>query len=184
MATGFAEDLALGKHFEQLYLKITRVKGIRRTYNSSPEGKYYPYDLAITTNGERTKYEVKADKITNSSGNIAIEYACGGQASGILKTESDFYIYFVIVPVTKSGDNFTPEDYDYIRYYRIPTEVIKDELRKKTYHTIKCGGDKKRAELCLFKESLFVDYLIVNPIEPIEYNEEEETTTTCLLDSI
>ena len=165
----FINDLILGKHFEQVYLKITRQKGVQRKFISAPDRKFFNFDLIIITEGERVAYEVKADRLTNSTGNIVIEYECNKRPSGINTTQADYYIYFVIVPVGKVGEEYI---YDYVKYYKIPTEVIRDSIEREEYRDEVSGGDRFSAKMYRFKEELFAEFCVANPVEPVELNEE------------
>ena len=66
------------------------------------QGKFKEYDII----NENTKYEIKCDRWTMISGNIAIEHSCFGKPSGIETTESDFYIYYVLNKNIKENIDF------------------------------------------------------------------------------
>ena len=134
----FKNDLYLGQKFEkecEMYLD--------GQFEYAPNKKFKPYDFKI---GD-TKYEVKSDRLAYKTGNICIEYECNNKPSGIITTESDYYIYFII--------NKDKND-----CYKIPTSIIREKI--KNQKSIR-GGDGFRSMMTLLKISDFREYLI-NPI--------------------
>ena len=47
------------------------------------------YDIIVKHNGNETKYEIKADRLSSKTRNVCIEIAYKGQPSGITTTASD-----------------------------------------------------------------------------------------------
>ena len=114
------------------------------------EGEFKAYDIIDKNTG--IKYEVKSDRYTLSTKNLAIEFEYKKRGSGITTTESDFYYYY-------------PTDYyeNYYYYYIIPTSAIKDIIKKKPWKEILV---KNNTKCYLIPEREFSKYLIQR------YNEE------------
>lgn len=138
--TKFLNDLSFGKKYENLlanYLKpfYTSINKI--------EGKFKDYDMICD---DKIKYEVKSDRLSIKTGNLAIEFKCNNKESGITATKADFYAYFII----KNSD-----EYD---LYIIPTEDIKNKIKNKEFKRTVKGGDDWKSEMYLFDLSLFKNY--------------------------
>ena len=136
----FINDLSFGKKYESIlasYLQpfYTNINKI--------EGKFKEYDLICDN---EIKYEVKSDRLSYKTGNVAIEYMCNNKESGITSTQSDYYGYFIIK---------SPDDYD---LYIIPTEYIKNIIKDKKYKRTVKGGDGYKSQMYLFDLSIFKDY--------------------------
>jgi len=112
------------------------------------EGYFPYYDIEITKDNETKKYEVKADRYTYKTGNIAIEYKCNNNPSGISITQSDFYAYYVVKP------------YNIFDLYIIPTNILKDEINRQTYKRTIFGGDNKKSQMYIFDINIFSEYKI------------------------
>jgi hypothetical protein len=110
----------------------------------SPRGSK-EYDVGIT-NGDDDDilFEVKADRRTKHTGNVAIEFRCRGKDSGITTTGSDYWVYFI------DGTE---------RYYVIPTQNIRDAIDQKKWSRTVRGGDDYVAEMYLFSEGVFSEFL-------------------------
>ena len=72
--------------------------------NVSDVNKNFDLDLEYGVNGENLvlkifdgskKVEVKTDRMAHKTGNIAVEYECGGKPSGISKTEADYWAFII-----------------------------------------------------------------------------------------
>ena len=136
----FINDLSFGKKYESIlasYLQpfYTNINKI--------EVKFKEYDLICDN---EIKYEVKSDRLSYKTGNVAIEYMCNNKESGITSTQSDYYGYFIIK---------SPDDYD---LYIIPTEYIKNIIKDKKYKRTVKGGDGYKSQMYLFDLSIFKDY--------------------------
>jgi len=139
--TKFLNDLSFGKKYESIlasylqpfYININKI-----------EGKFKDYDIICDN---KIKYEVKSDRLSIKTGNLAIEFMCNNKESGITSTQSDYYAYFIIK---------SPDDYD---LYIIPTNDIKDKIKEKQYKKIVKGGDAWRSQMYLFDLSIFKDYI-------------------------
>jgi len=136
----FLNDLSFGKKYENIlesyltpfYTSINKI-----------EGKFKDYDMICD---DKIKYEVKSDRLSIKTGNLAIEYMCNNKESGITSTKADYYAYFII----KSSD-----EYD---LYIIPTEYIKIKIKNKEFKRTVKGGDGWRSQMYLFDLSIFKDY--------------------------
>ena len=103
----FNSDLAFGNIYEKKLVEI-----IPNESYLIKEGYFPDYDIEITNNNIMVTYEVKADRYTYKTNNIAIEFEFNNSPSGIATTTSDFYAYFVIKP------------YNLFELYIIPTNII------------------------------------------------------------
>ena len=138
---GFKADLEFGQQYEIKLLNYITYS----TYQIST-GKFKHYDLLIDNT---IKYEVKADRMAKKTGNICIEYECNNKPSGITTTESNYYAYFI----EGIGD-------DEPILYIIPTDIIRHEIKNKTYKRECKGGNGYRAKLYLFKLECFNNYIV------------------------
>jgi len=81
--------------------------------------------------------EAKRDFAASKTGNVAVEYMCGGKPSGISVTEADWWAYVL------AGDYYNDEVIVFIKKERLerllsPTRIVK-------------GGDNKKAEMYLIR---------------------------------
>ena len=139
----FVEDLKFGKKYEIELLKYLDYESY-----DFVDGLFKDYDLKININQKSTTYEVKSDRITYKTNNIAIEYECSKKKSGILTTKADFYAYFIIKP----NDNYD--------LYIIPTKDIKAFIKEKKYKRIVNGGDNYNSKMYLFDINIFKNFII------------------------
>lgn len=93
-------------------------------------------------NGENVEitFEVKDDDYTFKSDNVAIEVKCRGKKSGIMATESKYWVHKI------KG-----------KFYVFKTSTIREKVDKKEYfRLIENGGDPgSYTNLCLFKQEQF-----------------------------
>ena len=139
----FNLDLEFGNIYEKKLVDI-----IPNDSYIIKEGYFPYYDVEITKDNIITKYEVKADRNTYKTGNIAIEYKCKGIPSGISKTQADYYAYYIVKP------------YNIFELYIIPTDIIKNKINSNEYKRIIFGGDNKNSEMYIFSLELFEEYKI------------------------
>ena len=128
---GFGTDLAFGKEYEKLLLDYIE----HDTVEFSPpccKG----WDLELTHEGMKVKYEVKSDRMACRTGNVAIEVGCNNKPSGITSTEADFYAYFIVYPTMSPT------------LYLIPTDILKGLVLENKYRSVR-GGDGWRSEMVL-----------------------------------
>jgi len=99
------------------------------------------YDL-ILIKQDRTKYsfEVKYDRMSDITGNIAVEISCNGHPSGITISKADWFAYYF-------GNN----------YWLIKWEELRAKIREAK--TI-MGWDWYRAELVLIPKKTFISRCI------------------------
>ncbi len=136
----FHEDLKLGQKYEKKALEHLEYD----TYKIM-EGNFKPYDIRIWKNHELTKYEIKCDRLSIKTGNLAIEYECNNKPSGITSTEADNYLYFIIKP---------NDEYD---LYNVPVGYLKNMC--KDCRSVK-GGDGYRSKMYLLKKEKLLNYLV------------------------
>jgi len=136
----FSLDLDFGNIYEKKLIEI-----LPNDSYIIKEGYFPYYDVEIVKDGIITKYEVKADRYTYKTGNIAIEFECNGKASGIKTTQADYYAYYVVKP------------YNLFELYIIPTQLLKDKINSKEYKRIIFGGDNKNSKMYIFDLELFLE---------------------------
>jgi len=137
----FNSDLAFGNIYEKKLVEL-----IPNESYLIKEGYFPDYDVEITNNNIMVTYEVKADRYTYKTNNIAIEFEFNNSPSGIATTTSDFYAYFVIKP------------YNLFELYIIPTNIIKSKIEEKEYKKILLGGDNKKSRLYIMDLNNFLEY--------------------------
>ena len=81
--------------------------------------------------------EVKRDELASDKGNVAIEFECSGEPSGIWATEAEWWAHIL------SGDKYKDEVVIFIR-----TERLK-KLVKRNHTRIVFGGNGRRAKMAL-----------------------------------
>lgn len=130
----FLSDLSFGKRYEDIAISLLNEPIVHR-----PDGYFKEYDFKT----DKSSYEVKADRLTNRTGNFFIEFQCSNKPSGIMSTTAEYWFYFVVV-----GDSY--------RAYKIPTSYLKSIL--KNNYRIMNGGDRNKGYLIpesTFKEFIF-----------------------------
>jgi signal transduction histidine kinase len=105
----FRKDLSFGKKFERMAFQY--FQGYDRVVYA-PE-KCKTHDVTFYNKGTPCMVEVKADRWTQRTGNLAIEYNCSGKDSGILVTKADYWLHFCV----NDGDKPT--------VYKIPINDLK-----------------------------------------------------------
>lgn len=141
---GFSQDLAFGKKYEELAIFLLQDEEVIHR----PEGKFKEYDFKTN----KAIYEIKSDRLSYNTGNFFIEFQCSNKPSGIMSTSADFWIYFVITPVSLAN---YPNNH---RIYRIPTSYIKEQIKGNPRSIF--GGDGYRSKGYLIPETKFKNYLI------------------------
>lgn len=136
----FNKDLKFGEKYEKIFLDSRKnVVSYKKI-----DGQFKPYDLKISyENGRTIKYEVKADRQTHITKNIAIEYKCNNIDSGITTTKAKYYIYYII-----KNDKI-------IDTYKISVKRIKRYINQHKYHKTIFGGDGGRSQMYLFNKDIF-----------------------------
>jgi hypothetical protein len=140
----FFKDLKFGHRYENelaiylqpFYKKINVIK---------EKCKFYDIICYMENDIEET-YEVKSDRVSIRTGNLAIEYMSRGKESGILITKAKFYAYYIIKNET---------EYD---LYIIPTDEIKNKINNKEYKKSLKGGDGWTSQMYLFDLAIFKEY--------------------------
>jgi len=117
----FELDLAQAKLIEKEFVTILKEhQNIKRVeFNND-----YLYDVLIETEEGIKTYEIKHDKMSNKTGNLALEFHSRGKPSGISTSQADFWIY-------KLEDGF----------YKISLNELKQLVNDKKYIRTVSGGD-------------------------------------------
>lgn len=121
----FFQDLEFGKQYERKLVEV--LKGVDVIQK---DGLFKDYDIKMTVDGKRRKYEVKSDRFAWRTGQIAIEYECSGKPSGIAATRAHYWAHFVVSP---NGSDC----------YVIPVQVLREIIDNKEYDRTVCAGYKK-----------------------------------------
>jgi hypothetical protein len=144
----YISDRIFSKLYENDYL--LKLNSIKDDKNSElKEGDFPTYDIIH----DNITYEIKTCRYAIKTHNICIEFECNSRPSGISKTTSDYYIYYV---VNKDNKN---KLYEY--YYKIPTTTIKELIERKEYKKIQNGGDGFKSKFYLFSDILFEKFKII-----------------------
>jgi hypothetical protein len=142
---GFKEDLEFGNKYETELLQYLWFDKFEIS-----QGYFKEYDIKCNWGDYEYTVEVKADRMTNRTGNICVEFECSGKPSGILTTTSNYYAYFEII-----------NEKEYILYF-LKTKILKKMIEKKKYHRIVfCDNFKNKAYL--FNKNHFEKYIINLP---------------------
>jgi hypothetical protein len=88
----FKSDLKFGQIYEKEFIKIMGFKSYDHELNKAIK----EYDIVVKHNGNESKYEIKADRLSYKTGNVCIEIAYKGRPLGITTNTSDYWGYFVI----------------------------------------------------------------------------------------
>lgn len=140
--TAFENDLAFGELYQRIYINELDLSGWRVIM---PSGYLKEYDIQfiqMATNKD-SFVEVKVDRKTKDTGNLAIEFRCNGVPSGITTTKAHWWIHFVHTQST---------------YYKIPVSVLRRKIQQKKFLFTTRGGDGRRAELYVFPKDSFERY--------------------------
>ena len=137
----FNLDLAFGNMYEQKLVDL-----LPKDSYIIKEGYFPYYDVEITKDNITKKYEVKADRYTYKTGNIAIEFECNNKLSGISITQADYYAYYIVKP------------YNIFELYIIPTQTIKDLINERKFKRSIYGGDNKKSKMYIFDLEKFAEY--------------------------
>jgi len=137
----FVADLEYGREKERFAMAMFDYEEAVE----APSKKFPDWDFGLKGKGddEFTYFEVKSDRMTQRTGNIAIEHMCNEMPSGIETTKSDWYLYFV------EGER---------TYYEIPTDTIRQMIKENKWFKDWRGGDGQRALMYLFRRELFDEY--------------------------
>jgi len=130
--TKFKRNLKQGQKYE-----IESLKYFDYDKYKVMEGYFKDYDIEITKDGKVSTIEVKSDRQSSITGNMAIECEYNNQPSGITSTKADYFVYFV---VHKDRDEC----------YCFPTEELRDIVS--TCRKVS-GGDGYRSKMYLLKIS-------------------------------
>jgi hypothetical protein len=141
----FTEDLKFGEVYQSLLLNYIHEDYEEVEY--APQNQAFKdWDVKVMKGNYICRYEVKADRLTNKTGNVCIEYECNSRPSGIATTQADIYAYFVI-------KNSNDQD-----CYLIPVKFIKTLIESGDYKKINCG-DRYRTKAFLVPLNRFSSFL-------------------------
>jgi hypothetical protein len=138
----FQSDLAYGEEKELLVLERLLPK-YPKAYKV--EGYHKEWDIFIPE--KDIGVEVKSDRMSKTTGNVAIEYSYGGEPSGIEATKAEWWVYI------------TEDTLYWIKTKKIKECIKENELKPIEFAPIK--GDYRGKFLYLIKETLFKDYITI-----------------------
>ena len=144
MENTFEKDLAFGDAMEALALSKMGLDCFRKI-----PGKFSPFDVICVKGNEIILREFKADRWTHKTGNVAIECISSGKASGIQKTQADFWCICVWKPNGADAE-----------LYDIPVSVLKDLINRQEYTAIKEVAENGKNICYLFPVAVFSQYRI------------------------
>lgn len=123
----FKKDIITGQNGENIIrehiLNITGAKLIEINHDKK-------FDFMIEKDGVKKTYEVKTEEYCrpgSDNGNLFIEIECRGQASGIMATMSDWYVFYL--PYRK-------------QIWYIPTDDLKALVIENQFRKTENSGDK------------------------------------------
>lgn len=90
---GFQNDLSIGKAAELYSMKYHALKYKHQNpvFDIAERGK--KYDWTMTIDDKVVRFENKHDIASYTTGNMAIEFRCNKQPSGVMASEADYYIF-------------------------------------------------------------------------------------------
>jgi len=135
----FEEDLKYGEEVEYLVLDKIKTK-----YPQAYKIEGYLKDWDIYIPEKEIGVEVKADRMSKKTGNVAIECSYGNEPSGIKATKASWWVYV------------TEDKYYWIKPEAIEECVFLENIEAIEFPPIK--GDFKGKELFLIKEKTFAEY--------------------------
>jgi hypothetical protein len=140
--SSFHSDLAFGDKYQEQYIASMTPQP---SYLEVKKGNFKPYDFVA----DNVKYECKADRMAHKTGNLCIEYQSRGKPSGISTSEADYWIYMLVAPDGAVSDTF-----------KIPGDILKEEIEKKSYTRDVSGGDNWTNKMYLFPKNVFCQYRV------------------------
>jgi hypothetical protein len=134
----FRADLELGEEWQRRFLYL-----VQWDTCEIAKGNFKDWDIKLTHEGTDIYIEVKYDRRAETTRNLAIEFECSGQPSGVSATKADYWVHFV------KNSPF---------YYMIPIEDLRKAIEEKKYTRTVKGGDGWRANMYLSPMSIFDDF--------------------------
>lgn len=139
----FKLDLDVAKKTEK---KVSAILLENFGWTTKHIGSGKGYDLLLEKDGKHITVEVKEDFISDTSGNIAIEFESRRKPSGISVTSANYWVYVVHSPF-------------YSEFIWISTSKIRAIISNRLYKTLSVGGDKdSNTKFYLFDRKVFLKY--------------------------
>jgi hypothetical protein len=130
MHYNFTKDLKEGEAVEQEVLdRVRRFVPANFLYAPVKAGKSYDLLFVNPFRGQRLCLEVKFDVMSRKTHNIAVEFQCSGQWSGIATTQAHIWVFKYF-----AGD---------WRYRAVYTQKLRDEWHSKVWPSMYAGDDKR-----------------------------------------
>lgn len=117
----FKKDLKLGQLFENEFVKILE----KKNYQIISTCDNNKYDIKASRKNKLVTFEVKADLMSDKTGNYFIEFISFNKPSGIKTTEADFYVL-----------------YNNNKFHVVSVELINELINDKDYNRILCNKNK------------------------------------------
>lgn len=105
----FTSDLSFGRQAETTFANY--FDNTPWTATLAPNKKFPDWDVSITSGSSNITFEIKHDRWTPKTGNVAIEIARDDQPTGLYTTKADYFVIRV--------DDL---------YYGIKTEILKQYI--------------------------------------------------------
>lgn len=138
---GFQADLPFGEMYQNRLLDYLTLQDGDEI--EQPLGNFKEYDVLWRSGSTVTTYEVKADRITQRTGNLCIEYECRGKPSGITTTTANYWVHFVVQGPTEHT------------CYIIPTDIIRSIMNSYPSRNV---GDGWKTKARLIPLAIFAQY--------------------------
>ncbi len=138
----FTEDLEAGELVEQEVAARLEKFWYPRGYLPLLKEHEKGHDIKlIHPSGRSVLIEVKFDRESERTGNMAIEFQCSGQWSGIATTRADFWVF-------KYWDQAALDTHGDWQFCAVPRHTLIKEWRSRRYPAV-YGGDNMRARMIL-----------------------------------
>jgi hypothetical protein len=123
---------------KEILARVRKSGGAEKRWDINvAEGELAENELSKLLNCDGTAIEVKRDFAASKTGNVAVEFMCGGNPSGISTSRSDWWAFSL------SGDAYNDEVVVLIKKARLERLLLKTRIVR--------GGDKARASMYLVR---------------------------------
>lgn len=147
---GFKEDLLNGQLVEKELIKILQSRGNTLLEHTINNGCDTRYDIKIESKSKKVlTIEVKDDKMSEFTGNLAIEFQCNKKPSGISVSEADYYA--IKTTINNKGVKET-------MFILIRTQILKQFIANNNCRVVS-GGDWYRNKMYLVDRSKLLSQL-------------------------
>lgn len=141
----FKHDLKTGEKYEDLMVSVLTKIGFTYVKHSqvSRSNQHHEYDLMMRKGISNKTFEIKSDLFSFETDNEIFELKCFGKTSGILRTQSDYWITIYVLD-NKIVIYKTKDLQDLVKECMKGTEEIDFRITN--------GGDKDASKLLLINK--------------------------------